>query len=186
MNVRQFCKNHDIENTDIRRIKKRSECEDNIINVFPQFRKHVFHGFGNALTASAGQVLLSMPEDSRHAVLENYFSSSCMGFNKLRLCIDSSDFSPYMYCAVSDADDIRNGNLDLSEDERFIFPVLDEIMEIPKRARANCSGALNFRAIWASLGAMSIRHTPLMMPPQKLATVDIPRALADSPRLVNW
>ena len=130
MNVRQFCKNHDIKNTDIRRIKKRSECEDNIINVFPQFRKHVFHGFGNALTASAGQVLLSMPEDSRHAVLENYFSSSCMGFNKLRLCIDSSDFSPYMYCAVSDADDIRKGNLDLSEDERFIFPVLDEIMEI--------------------------------------------------------
>lgn len=130
MNVRQFCKNFDIENTDIRRIRKRGECEDNIINVFPQFRKHVFHGFGNALTASAGQVLLSMPEDSRHAVLENYFSSSCMGFNKLRLCIDSSDFSPYMYCAVSDADDIRKGNLDLSEDERFIFPVLDEIMEI--------------------------------------------------------
>ena len=130
MNVRHFFKNLDIKNTNVRRIKKRSECEDNIINVFPQFRKHIFHGFGNALTAATGQVLLSMPECSRHAVLENYFSSSCMGFNKLRLCIDSSDFSPYMYCSVSDAADIRSGNLDLSEDEKFIFPVLDEIMEI--------------------------------------------------------
>ena len=40
------------------------------------------------------------------------------------------------------------------------------MMLIPKSASAKVSGALNFNAISASCGAIRIRKTPLMIPPE--------------------
>jgi hypothetical protein len=60
-----------------------------------------------------------------------------------------------------------------------------EIMLIPKKAKAKVSGALNFRAMLARVGAIKISIMPLIMPPPKEATVEIPKALPDSPLRVK-
>ena len=65
------------------------------------------------------------------------------------------------------------------------LPEMLAIMLMPKKASANVSGALNFRAMFARIGEMTISKRPLIMPPPKEATVEIPKALPDSPLFVK-
>ena len=64
------------------------------------------------------------------------------------------------------------------------FPLIDAMIESPKNASANVSGALKLSESIASLLAMRIITVPEIIPPAKDDTVEIPSALAASPRSV--
>lgn len=119
------------QNVEIYNKKKLDKIEENIINIFPEKKRQKISGFGVALTASSGYTLGEMEAYQAEDVLNSYFSlSKGMGMEYVRLCIDSSDFSPYMYEASSNEECIKRGELSFEFEERFIIPWLEKIREI--------------------------------------------------------
>ena len=108
-------------------LKTPKETELDIINLFPSIKKHEVSGFGTALTSASGFVLNQMNSEDAEGVIKEYFSPDRMGFEYVRVSIDSCDFSPYMYEAASSEDDAMKGNYYYENDEQFIFPWLKEI-----------------------------------------------------------
>ena len=68
-----------------------------------------------------------MEREEAEKVIKEYFSPESLGFECVRVSVDSCDFSPYMYEAASKEEDAVKGNFSFENDEKFIFPWLEEI-----------------------------------------------------------
>lgn len=104
------------------------ECENGIINLYPDITYQSWKGFGGALTESTGYNYNKMGGNDRKQLCEAYFGDNDLRYSQLRIPIDSCDFSLGHYEAVS-KDDPAFTCFDLSRVEENIFPMLDDIIK---------------------------------------------------------
>lgn len=100
--------------------------ENHVINLYPEMKYQSFEGFGGALTDSAGYVYSKMNEDQKKHVMNTYFTKQELNYCKVRIPIDSCDFSISQYEAMSDKEDIRLCSFDLSRTREYIIPLLED------------------------------------------------------------
>lgn len=98
--------------------------ENEVITIYPEQTRQTWDGFGAALTGASGSVYAQMTEEQRHQMMETYFSPQGMGYNRVRIHLDSCDFCPEMYEADSDENDPLLEKFDFSRTEALILPML--------------------------------------------------------------
>ena len=98
--------------------------ENQVINLYPEMTYQTFEGFGGAITDAAGYVYSLMDEKQKRQVIQSYFAPDQMGYNRVRIHMDSCDFSTEMYEAMSDPDDLELNSFSFSRTEKYILPML--------------------------------------------------------------
>lgn len=132
MNTTDYTRNH-IEHTKQEfTFTTDKERENELLNLFPGIEYQQFEGFGGAVTDSAGYVYGQMGEADREKVLHTYFGKEGIGYTRIRIPIDSCDFSLEQFQAVSDRDDLEAGNFFLARWKKYIYPLWEDIQKITK------------------------------------------------------
>lgn len=108
------------------------ERENELLNLFPEIEYQRFDGFGGAVTDSAGYVYGQMGEADKEKVLHTYFGKEGIGYTRVRIPIDSCDFSLEQFQAVSDRDDLEAGNFSLARWKKYIHPLWEDIRKVTK------------------------------------------------------
>lgn len=108
------------------------ERENELLNLFPEIEYQRFDGFGGAVTDSAGYVYGQMVEADKEKVLHAYFGKEGIGYTRVRIPIDSCDFSLEQFQAVSDSDDWEKGVFSLVRWKKYIYPLWKDIQKITK------------------------------------------------------
>lgn len=103
------------------------EKENGLVNLYPELAYQTFDGFGGALTDSAGYVYARMDEESRKKVLDAYFGKEGIGYNRIRIPIDSCDFSLGQFQAVTDREDSEFRGFSLDRWKKYIYPMWEDI-----------------------------------------------------------
>lgn len=67
--------------------------EDQVINVYPRVKYQSFEGFGGAITDAAGYVFQQLDPEQQERLLTMYFHPDHMNYRKVRIHMDSCDFS---------------------------------------------------------------------------------------------
>ena len=98
--------------------------EDQVINVYPQVKYQSFEGFGGAITDAAGYVFQQLDPEQQERLLTMYFHPDHMNYRKVRIHMDSCDFSTHLYSAISDPQDQDLELFDFSDTEKYILPLL--------------------------------------------------------------
>ncbi len=98
--------------------------ENEVITIYPDQPRETWDGFGAALTGASGSVYARMTQAQRQQMMETYFSPRQMGYNRVRIHLDSCDFCPEMYEADSDEQDCLLEKFDFSRTEALILPML--------------------------------------------------------------
>lgn len=99
--------------------------ENEVINLYPDFRYQSVEGFGGAITDSSGYVFSLMDEAQKQKLLNGYFKNTGMKYRMVRIPIDSCDFSLSHYEADAEEDDEKFEKFSMERVERYIFPLLD-------------------------------------------------------------
>ena len=76
---------------------KDSGIEENVVNIYGHIKYQVFEGFGGALTDASGFVFSKMSPEQQKEMMDMYFKEENMGYNQVRIHMDSCDFSTHMY-----------------------------------------------------------------------------------------
>lgn len=92
--------------------------------------KDDFYGFGVAITGSSCYNLSLMQKDERKQFLESIYSKDGLNLSVARLSIGSSDYSAEVYSYNDCADDFEMKNFSIKHDEKYIIPIIKEILEI--------------------------------------------------------
>lgn len=100
------------------------EVENQVMNLYPELTFQTFEGFGGAITDAAGYVYSLMSAEQKQQVIQSYFAPSQMGYNRVRVHMDSCDFSTGMYEAMSDPDDRDLTSFSFARTEQYILPML--------------------------------------------------------------
>lgn len=103
------------------------EVENEVLNIYPQFRYQTIEGFGGALTDSAAYVYSLMDEQQKKELIEMYFGEGKMGYQLLRIPIDSCDFSLEQYEASSKEE---QGDFSLARAKQYIMPMFEDIKAV--------------------------------------------------------
>lgn len=74
--------------------------EDQVINIYPQIKYQTFEGFGGAITDAAGYVFQQMNDVQQKELLTKYFDPDHMNYVRVRIHMDSCDFSTHLYSAI--------------------------------------------------------------------------------------
>lgn len=98
--------------------------ENQVVNLYPEVTYQTFEGFGGAITDAAGYVYSLMDAEQRRQVIQSYFSPNQIGYNRVRIHMDSCDFSTGMYEAMSDPDDRALDSFSFVRTEQYILPML--------------------------------------------------------------
>lgn len=98
--------------------------ELSVVNLYPQKKYQTIHGFGAALTESAGSALARMSPEKRREVVEAYYGKDGIGYTLGRIHMDSCDFSISNYCAVENPADPSFGDFTLERDEKYVQPLV--------------------------------------------------------------
>ena len=106
--------------------------ENELLNLFPEMEYQQFDGFGGAVTDSAGYVYGQMGEADKEKVLHTYFGKEGIGYTRVRIPIDSCDFSLEQFQAVSDRDDWEAGIFSLERWKKYIYPLWEDIRKVTK------------------------------------------------------
>lgn len=106
------------------------ERENELINLYPEAEYQKFDGFGGALTESAGYVYAQMDEEDRKRVLNTYFGKDGIGYNRIRIPLDSSDFSLEQFQAVTDKEDSEFKTFSLERWKKYIYPMWKDIQKM--------------------------------------------------------
>lgn len=99
--------------------------ENELINLYPQVRYQTVEGFGGAVTDSAGYVFSLLNEAQKTELANQYFGREAMKYNRVRIPIDSCDFSLEHYEADSDEADADFAHFSFERVEKYILPLLD-------------------------------------------------------------
>jgi glucosylceramidase len=105
--------------------QKDDGTENQVINLYPHITYEQFEGFGGALTDAAGYVFSQMEKQQQEEMLDMYFSEEAMNYNRVRIHMDSCDFSTHMYSAVEDKKDETLSGFSFADTEKYIIPLLD-------------------------------------------------------------
>ncbi len=89
-----------------------------------------FMGFGVAITPSSCYVLSLMDPAERKQLLKQIYSKDGLNLKVGRLCIGSSDYSPEIYTYDDVEGDITLSHFSVARDEKYIIPIIKEILEI--------------------------------------------------------
>ena len=89
-----------------------------------------FIGLGAAITPSSCYELCLMEPSERRELLHHIYSKEGIGLSVGRICIGSSDYSPELYSYDDVENDITLEHFSIERDERYIIPILKEIIEI--------------------------------------------------------
>ncbi len=100
------------------------EAENQVVNLYPELTFQTFEGFGGAITDAAGYVYSLMDEEQKRQVIQSYFAPNQMGYNRVRIHMDSCDFSTGMYEAMSNPDDRELVGFSFARTEQYILPML--------------------------------------------------------------
>lgn len=103
------------------------EAENELINIYTDVEYQKFTGFGGALTDSAGYVYAQMNEDDRKTLINSYFKKDQMGYSRVRIPVDSCDFSVEQFEAVSDKEDIDFSSFSLNREKKYIYPLWEDV-----------------------------------------------------------
>lgn len=98
--------------------------EKDIVNIYPDAVFQTIHGFGGALTESAGYVLSKMPASEMTAILDAYYGENGLGYSCARSHIDSCDFSLGHYEALTDERGTSLESFSLERAERYVLPLI--------------------------------------------------------------
>lgn len=101
--------------------------EDKVINLYPQMKYQMLEGFGGALTDAAGYVYSLLDSGQKEELLSAYFDSEQMNYQKVRIPMDSCDFSTHMYEAAPYKDDEKLEHFSFADTERYILPLLEDV-----------------------------------------------------------
>lgn len=107
------------------------ERENGLLNLYPDIEYQKFDGFGGALTESAGYVYEMMDEEDREKVLHTYFGKGGIGYNRIRIPVDSCDFSLNQLQAVTEEDE-EFKTFSLERWKRYIYPFWKDIRKIAR------------------------------------------------------
>lgn len=104
--------------------------EGNRLNIFPIEKQDIL-GFGGAFTNSAAYLYAQMTPEQKEEALEALFGESGLRYNFCRLCLSSSDFSPYDYLNVKEGDTtLESFNID--EDKKYVIPFVKDAIKKAK------------------------------------------------------
>lgn len=125
------------------------------VQIDPARRFQSILGFGGAFTDASCYLFGQMPEDARHALLEDLYGPSGLRLSVGRTCIGSSDYSRTAYSFDdSPSPDPDLAHFSLNHDRAYILPTLRE-------ARAVNPGLFLFSAPWSPPGWMKSSNTLL-------------------------
>ena len=96
----------------------------------PEAQGLPFMGFGASLTEASAWNIMRMDPEARQALLQRLFGPGGPRLDILRLNVGASDYSldPYSYAEV--ADDRALAHFSIARDERWLIPLLQEILAI--------------------------------------------------------
>lgn len=106
--------------------------EMHAINIYPEIEFQKIEGFGGALTEAAAYTYSLMNQENKDKFINLYFSAEGANYGYLRMSIDSCDFGLGNYSAVEDEKDINFETFTLARDEKYIFPLLRDILKVKK------------------------------------------------------
>lgn len=106
------------------------ERENELLNLHPEVEYQRFEGFGGALTDAAGYVYSQMSGDDKKRMLDAYFSEKGIGYNRVRIPIDSCDFSVEQFQAVTDKEDLEFKTFSLEREKKYIYPFWEDIKKL--------------------------------------------------------
>ena len=89
-----------------------------------------FLGFGVAITGSSCYLLNQMTSDERTALLEDLYTEKGLNLSVGRISIASSDYSAELYSYDNEPDDIELKHFSIERDEKYIIPMIKEILKI--------------------------------------------------------
>ena len=92
--------------------------ENQVVNVYPQVKYQSFEGFGGAVTDAAGYVFQQLDPEQKERLLTMYFHPDHMNYQKVRIHMDSCDFSTHLYSAIKDPRDQDLESFDFSDTEK--------------------------------------------------------------------
>lgn len=102
------------------------EMENQVVNLYPEVIYQTFEGFGGAVTDAAGYVYSLMDEEQKRQVIQTYFAPEQMGYDRVRVHMDSCDFSTELYEAMSDLNDRELDSFSFARTEQYILPMLED------------------------------------------------------------
>lgn len=100
--------------------------ENEVINLYPSITYQRMEGFGGAVTDASGYVFSKMSEEQKEKMVKTYFGEDGLQYNRVRLHMDSCDFSTRLYSAVEDEKDVDLETFDFSYTEKYMIPLLEE------------------------------------------------------------
>ena len=107
--------------------------ENQVVNLYPEVSFQIFEGFGGAITDASGYVYSLMNDAQKQQVIQSYFSPDRMGYNRVRIHIDSCDFSTGMYEAMSKPDDWNLETFSFARTEQYILPMLEDAQKAAEK-----------------------------------------------------
>ena len=110
--------------------KDASGVENEVVNLYPEVTFQGMEGFGGAITDSAAYVYSLMSEEQKRECMEIYFSPEKMKYNRVRIHMDSCDFSTEMYEAMSDPSDTELKSFNFERTEKYIIPMLEDAQKM--------------------------------------------------------
>jgi glucosylceramidase len=117
------------------------ETENQVINIYPEFKYQKVLGFGAAFTEAAAVNFSLLSPDKQQKVIDLYFSESGLGFNFCRTHINSSDYGVSEYVYVKDGD-VHLGTFNIDREKKDILPMI-------KAARKANPGLWLFASPWS-------------------------------------
>lgn len=105
---------------------KDSGVEERVLNIYGHMKYQRFEGFGGALTDASGFVFSKLNKEQQEEMLSMYFGEENMGYNQVRIHMDSCDFSTRMYEADSFEADENLEKFSFKDTEKYIIPLLKE------------------------------------------------------------
>lgn len=107
--------------------------ENQVVNVYPQVKYQTFEGFGGAITDASGYVYSQMNPEQQKEMLTMYFHPDHMNYGKVRIHMDSCDFSTHLYSAIKDPKDTNLESFDFSDTEKYILPLLEDAQKMAEK-----------------------------------------------------
>lgn len=94
----------------------------------PTVQNHL--GLGVAITGSSCYLLSKMDKEKRRAILEDLYSPKGLNLSIGRLSVGASDYSAELYSYDEVPFDTELKHFSIEKDEKYIIPVIKEILEI--------------------------------------------------------
>lgn len=103
------------------------EKENELLNLYPQVMYQCFEGFGGALTDASGFVYAQMSVNDKKKIIDTYFGKEGILYNRVRIPVDSCDFSVEQFQAVSDKEDTEFQSFSLDREKKYIYPLWEDV-----------------------------------------------------------